>query len=203
MFSPYKIPNSLENFCKISSNEALANELKQLLSLEETQQLWDIDTNRQKMAKELEHTKMISLRIPLPPKHSNITKTSQWNKVLVSHDTNVLKQYVLFQSLCNWIKESLLATGASRIDVGRIFFSNHKANTKIGLHTDQGEYFNYYDRFHFVIDQVDNENVFYIKEEPILLLTGNLYWVNNHVPHWLENKSNKDRINCIVDARLS
>lgn len=203
MFSPYKIPNVSDNYGKITSNNSLALELIETLALEETQHLWNIDTSRQRMAKALEHTRMIPLRIPLPPNLFNVTNTAQWNRVLVVKDTGILKDYPLFQKMCSWFKQSLLDTGASKVDFGRIFFSSHKANTKIELHIDDGEYFSYYDRFHFVIDQVDNENIFYIRDESINLLQGGLYWVNNHVPHWLENKSNKDRINCIVDARLS
>ena len=54
----------------------------------------------------------------------------------------------------------------------------------------------------FVIEQTDHMNIFHIRDESVELLTGKLYWVNNHVPHWLENLSDTDRINLIVDARL-
>lgn len=203
MFSPFKIPNALENYCKVSTNFKLANDIRELLDTEETQYFWDVDTSRQTAAAALRHTKMFPLRLPVPPDPSKIKSTSQWNQVMVIESNSLTTKYPIFQELCDWVEKSLLETGASDVKFGRIFFSKHAANTEIGLHTDEGEYFKYYDRFHFVIDQVDHKNIFYIRDEPIELLIGGLYWVNNHVPHWLANISDKDRINCIIDARLS
>jgi hypothetical protein len=164
--------------------------------------MWKISTSRQEMARALRNTEMVPLRIPIPKQGSKLSSTLEWNQVLEIEDTNILKNTETFIELINWLKQSIINKGVNKIEFGRIFFSKHKPNSNIDIHTDEGLYFDYFDRFHFVIDQTDNENIFYIRDEAIKLLTGKLYWVNNHVPHYLENKSDKDRINLIFDARL-
>lgn len=202
MFSPYKFTDFSNNFFEITSNYELASKLKTFFEDPATHYMWQINTSRQRMAKALQHTEMITLRMP-GLSVDRRTTTDEWNQVLNLIDSGRFKDIVLFHDMKKWMEEALLSAGANRVEFGRIFFSKHKANTDIGLHTDEGEYFSYFDRFHFVIDQIDNENIFFIRDESVKLLTGRLYWVNNHVPHYLENKSNRDRINLIFDARLS
>jgi hypothetical protein len=146
---------------------------------------------------------MVSLRQLVPPPIQIPTNTAEWNEVLTITNTKIYEGYPIFHKLVEWLGKSLREAGAENVEFGRIFFSKHAAGTKIDLHTDEGTYFSYYDRFHFVIDQADGENIFFIRDDPIKLEIGKLYWVNNHVPHWLENQSSKDRINLIFDARLS
>lgn len=203
MFSPYTLAPTTDNSKLIAENQELATRLAKFFQDEKFKFLWDINTARQRMTKALEHTSMIALRRAVAPGDKQITNTLEWNQVTDIIDTQVLEKFPIFQDLVKWLEESLKSTGAENVEFGRIFFSKHLANTQIGLHTDEGAYFDYYDRFHFVIDQTDGENIFFIREEPILLEVGKLYWVNNHVPHWLENRSSKDRINLIFDARLS
>ncbi len=203
MFSPFKLVDPDSNFYEISSNKDLAERLKAFFQNDSNEYLWKLNTSRQRMAKALQHTEMIALRMPKPPDPDQLKTTNQWNQVLNIVETERFKNIKIFQELRDWLLLSLKETGASNIEFGRIFFSRHKRETEIGLHTDEGDYFSYFDRFHFVIDQTDNENIFFIRDEPIKLLQGNLYWVNNHVPHYLENRSTKDRINLIFDARLS
>ncbi len=203
MYSPFKLVDVDKNFYQIGSNIDLANRLKDFFQNEKVEYFWKLDTSRQRMARALQHTEMIALRMPIPPDPNQLKTTNQWNQVLNIVDAEKFKNIKIFQELREWLLLTLKETGANNIEFGRIFFSRHKRNTEIGLHTDEGEYFSYYDRFHFVIDQTDNENIFFIRDEPIKLLQGNLYWVNNHVPHYLENRSTKDRINLIFDARLS
>jgi hypothetical protein len=203
MFSPYKLTAFENNSFEIASNLELANKLEQFFLNPQVDFLWNISTSRQRMAEALKHTKMVALRQPVPPPTSKLTSTNEWNQITTISDSKILTSHPLFQELVKWLKDSLLAAGASNVEFGRIFFSNHAANSEIGLHTDEGAYFDHYDRFHFVIDQEDNKNVFRIREEDVLLQKGKLYWVNNHVPHCLKNSSSKDRINLIFDARLS
>lgn len=203
MFSPYKLTSIDSNFLEISSNLDLSNRLTEFFENYQSNYLWKCNTLRQTMAEELKNTCMIPLRHPVPLDPQLLKSTNQWNQVLNIEDTVILKQYKIFQELCQWTETSLSLTGAQHIELGRTFFSKHYKHSIIGLHTDQGSYFDYYDRFHFVINQSDGDNIFYIRDEPIALQTGKFYWVNNHVPHWLDNRSDMDRINLIFDARLT
>ena len=202
MFSPYKLTGIDSNYLYINSNFDLANRLEDFFKRDDTQFLWNLNTNRQRVTAALRHTSMVSIRQLIPP--SEMPKnTAEWNEVLSVANTKIYEGYPIFQRMVEWLENSLKAAGAEKVEFGRIFFSKHSANTEIDLHTDQGTYFSYYDRFHYVIDQVDNDNIFYIREEPVILEKGKLYWVNNHVPHWLANRSDRPRINLIFDARLS
>lgn len=203
MFSPYRLTSSDSNFLEITSNYDLSERLTKFFENTQMDYLWKISTIRQTMAKALQHTCMIPLRHAVPVDPNLLTSTNEWNQILNIEDTNILKQHKIFQELCQWITTCLFQTGAQTVEVGRVFFSKHYKQSNIELHTDQGAYFDYYDRFHFVVNQTDGDNIFYIRDEPIKLQTGKLYWVNNHVPHWLENRSTIDRINVIIDARLS
>ncbi len=201
MYSPKKLCGFENNYFQISSNKELAERIANYFSDPKTDFLWKLITNRQKMAPALRNTEMVVLR-RLVGDFSNIKSTNQFNQEMAVDDTEVLKRVPLFQETVRWLEESFLGAGATKVEWGRIFFSKHFANSDIDTHTDEGKYFDYYDRFHFVIDQADHENIFHIRDEDVKLLQGNFYWVNNHVPHWLKNLSNKDRINLIVDARI-
>ena len=203
MYSPFKLVEFSANSFEIASNMPLAEKLKKFFEDSSTDYMWKLNTSRQRMAAALQHTEMIALRMPVPPNPNELKTTNQWNQVLNIKDSERFKDIALFQELRQWLEEALINSGAKSVEFGRIFFSKHKAKTDVGLHTDEGDYFSYFDRFHFVVDQTDNENIFFIRDEPVKLLMGKLYWVNNHVPHYLENRSDKDRINVIFDARLS
>lgn len=201
MYSPKKLCEFEKNHFYIDSNLALADELKKYFSNPGTEYLWKLVTNRQKMAYALRNTEMVSLR-SLTGDFSQLNSTNQYNQVMSVGNSDLMNISPLFQRTVQWMEQSLINAGAEKVEWGRIFFSKHFANSDIGEHVDEGKYFDYYDRFHFVIDQTDNENIFHIRDEDVKLLKGNFYWVNNHVPHWLKNNSEKNRINLIADARL-
>jgi Aspartyl/Asparaginyl beta-hydroxylase len=198
MFSPYQLAPTTANSFEIASNKDLASRLARMFRHPAAGGLWNIYTKRQEMAPSLKHTRMVAISKLDEIKNSTIES----NQVLETSYTEFAMNTPVIQDTLLWIKNSLLATGASRVEFGRVFFSKHLVGTEIDLHVDDGKYFDYYDRFHFVVDSTPG-NVFYIRDEPIELDLGKLYWVNNHVPHWLKNDSTTDRINLIFDARLT
>lgn len=203
MFSPYKFTSEESNSFYIGQNEKLAEEISEYFKNPKTNPLWLINTSRQRMSAALKNTCIVDLRRADPSLTISLNKTEQFNDVVNTVPTRVLQSVPLFQKLMAWVEEAIKAAGANNVEFGRAFFSKHYAHSDVGLHTDSGKYFDYYDRFHFVIDQVDLLNVFQIRDESLLLEQGKLYWVNNHVPHFLKNNSDKDRINLIFDARLT
>jgi hypothetical protein len=203
MFSPYKFTSEESNSFLIGQNEELAEKVSNFFKNKESDPLWLINTSRQRMSAALRHTSIIDLKYADGSLTRSLTKTEEFNDVIQTQTTKVYEKIPLFQLVMLWAEQAIKEAGASEVEFGRAFFSKHYANSEIGLHTDSGLYFDYYDRFHFVIDQVDNLNVFQIRDEPLLLEKGKLYWVNNHVPHFLKNNSDKDRINLIFDARIT
>jgi len=198
MFSPYQLAPTTANSFEITSNVDLAERLSEFFQDPSTEEMWNWYTKRQEMAPALRHTKMISVRRLVESKST----TMESNQVLETTYAEFATKSPLMQEMIKWLEDSLLATGASSVEFGRIFFSKHRVGTDIGVHVDDGKYFDYYDRFHFVVDSTPG-NIFYIRKEPVELELGKLYWVNNHVPHWLKNNSSTDRINLIFDARLT
>jgi hypothetical protein len=199
LVSPYKFFQDDLNTFKIGENQELGTELREYFGDPKNNYLWKISTHRQTITQSLRFTESIHLRHlkDLPPE----ANTLQANQHMNVSQSNIAS-FPIFKKSIAWVESVLKTTGAETVEFGRIFVSKLAANSNVDLHTDSGKYFSYYDRFHFTITAAE-ENTFSIREENCILEMDSLYWVNNHVPHWLENRSNKDRINFIIDARLS
>lgn len=199
LVSPFKIFESDLNYVKIGSNKELGDELRAYLADSANHHLWKLSTHRQTTTHALRFTESIHLRFlkDLPTGISTI-ESNQWMEI---GEKPVSNEYI-FKKTISWFEKMLLNTGADQIEFGRIFISKLSANSIIDSHVDSGKYFSYYDRFHFTVTAA-TENIFMIRDEECILESDSLYWVNNHVPHWLENRSNQDRINFIIDARLT
>lgn len=199
MLSPYKLCSMDENSLLISSDNLLANNLNQFFDDKNNEFLWTLNTVRQETTYALRNTQSIVLRkLKL---NQRLNSTLEYNQVMEVEDTSLVDKYPIFQTTVESIDNMFRSTGASSIEYGRIFFSRFNANSDIDEHTDEGKYFSYFDRFHFVISSPEN-SIFHIRDEDIYLKVGHFYWVNNHVPHWLKNNGDFSRINLIVDARL-
>jgi hypothetical protein len=199
LVSPYRLFEDDLNSFKISTNIDLGNKLRNYFSDPATDFLWKISTHRQTVTQALRFTESIHLRHlkDLPPG----SNTLQANQHMIVAQSKIA-EFPIFKKSIEWFDQALKSTGAQTIEFGRIFVSKLKANSTVDLHSDSGKYFSYYDRFHYTVTAAE-ENIFSIRDENCILEVDSLYWVNNHVPHWLENQSNKDRINFIIDARLS
>jgi hypothetical protein len=199
MFSPFKFCEITEDSFLIGTDVKLAEELLEFFMQDKNKDLWLINTHRQTTTYALRNTQSIMLRkLKLSQKLGN---TLEYNQVMEVEDSVLVERYPIFLHTIQRIEKIFLDAGVSQIEWGRIFFSKFLANSEIDEHTDEGEYFSYYDRFHFVIDTPDN-CVFHLRNQDKYFQQGELCWVNNHVPHWLKNYGNSDRINLIVDARL-
>jgi hypothetical protein len=184
----------------ISSNNDLSSKLSRFFKETPNQILWEINTSRQTVTPELRNTKMIALRHAVSP--NKFSKTAEWNQIVHVANTRILEVHSIFKETLVWIEQILSISYAKNIEIGRVFFSKHLAKTNIDLHIDEGEYFDYFwHRFHFVV-QSNEDNIFHIGNEDVKLQPGNLYWINNHIPHYLQNLSTIDRINLIADVRM-
>ena len=196
MYSPVKLCPFENNYLKLGTNIDLANKLQDFFKDPANDYLWKISTTRQRVTQALRHTECVMLRqlkVNTRPKN-----TVEFNQIMETVDTDA-SSISLFKDTVKWMESCF---NDANVEWGRIFFSNHHASTQIDLHTDEGAYFSYYDRFHFVV-QSEGDNIFHIRDEDVRLERGSFYWVNNHVPHWLANNSTVDRINLIADARLT
>jgi hypothetical protein len=194
--SPFKFVQQSNTF-KLGTNPELGNELRLFFNDRNNDYLWKLSTHRQTITYALRNTEYINLRYLEGPTATTTMESNQNMDVGWAKTINI----PIFKKSVEWFASTLTQTGAT-IEFGRIFVSKLAPNSKIDLHVDQGKYFSYYDRFHFTVTAA-LDNLFVIEDKECILEQDSLYWVDNHVPHWLENKSNERRINFIIDARLS
>ena len=84
--------------------------------------------------------------------------------------------------------------------LGRVIITKLPPKGKIHEHIDTGDAAEFYTRYHTVLDCGDF-NYFYSGDEYLSMQKGHVYYVNNHIPHRVENDSNKDRIHLICDIQ--
>ena len=198
MVSPFKLFTNDLNAFKIDANSELGQELREFFNNPANNYLWQLSTHRQTTTHALRYTESIPLRyLKDLPKGSTTIEANQHMEVTDSK----LADIPVFRKTIEWFESALASTGCSCVEFGRIFASKLAGKEGVDLHTDEGKYFSYYDRFHFTVT-VAPDNLFVIRDTECILEQDALYWVNNHVPHWLENKSTEGRINFIIDARL-
>jgi hypothetical protein len=198
MLSPFKLTGHELNNVRLDRNPELAVRLQEFFKDPTNDYLWNIHVHRQTAAPELKFTRSINLRIPRPA--SMIKTTREYNQVMDIVDFRLKNEVDIFSDLYDWIEAALKSTGANRVIMGRVFFSKLLPMKKVDTHTDQGAYFDYFDRFHFIIQAAENE--FVVEDQCLSFDNGEFYWFNNHVPHSLINNSTNNRIILIVDARL-
>jgi hypothetical protein len=200
MYSPFKFCEFCENSFLIAEDKDLSLSLANFFEQKENEHLWKINVHRQTTTHALRNTESIMLRTLSLNKM--LKNTLEYNQVLEVKDSNLMNSYSIFSNLRQHFEFIFKSKGVTKVEWGRIFFSKLLADSCIDEHIDEGKYFSYFDRFHFVISSPEN-CVFHIRNEDVFLKQSNLYWVNNHVPHWLKNSGKTDRINLIFDARLS
>jgi len=199
MYSPFKFCEFCENSFLIAEDKDLSLSLAKFFEQKENEYLWTLNVNRQTVTYSLRNTESIMLRTLSLNKMLQTTR--EYNQVLEVEDSEIINTIPIFTELRGKFENIFKSKGVKKIEWGRIFFSKLLAGSDIDTHTDEGNYFRYFDRFHFVISSPEN-CVFHIRDEDIFLQQGSLYWVNNHVPHWLKNLGKTDRINLIFDTRL-
>jgi hypothetical protein len=85
--------------------------------------------------------------------------------------------------------------------LGRVILTRIPPSGQIYSHSDEGEAADWYDRFHLVISSAEKGNYFYSGDEQVEMKAGEIWWVNNHIPHSVKNKSEEDRIHMILDIQ--
>ncbi len=94
-----------------------------------------------------------------------------------------------------------LAAKEKATRIGRCMLSRLSPGGRVYRHTDEGEYPQYYERYHIVL-QGGPGNLFFCGDDYVEMLTGQIWWFQNLIEHEVYNNSDKDRIHLIVDLRL-
>jgi quercetin dioxygenase-like cupin family protein len=81
--------------------------------------------------------------------------------------------------------------------LGGVLITKTPPGGRIERHVDSGWHASYYDKFYLPI-QNDGGATFNFEDGVIVPQLGDAYWFRNDVPHWVENRSERDRIALIV-----
>ena len=83
---------------------------------------------------------------------------------------------------------------------GRAMLTKLPPGGQITLHTDEGLYADYYDRFHVCID-ADENSTFTCGAEEVEMRPGECWWFNHKRAHSVFNGGQRDRLHMIVDVQ--
>ena len=99
----------------------------------------------------------------------------------------------------NDLLTNLLSHTLEITELGRILIVNLKAGGRVEDHIDEGDYADYYNRFHIVLttnDKCTNTT----GGEAVHWGVGECWWFNHKLVHSAENYGETSRIHIIVDA---
>lgn len=157
-------------------------------------QIWLDNQSRQRKTQALRHTENIHLRYIDPPQDWDTRKANDMLKV---HDNTKMLNAKALKAIRDRVYG--LCEHMGHKEIGRIFVSKLLAKSEVERHTDEGDYFSKYGRYHLVVStnpdaacEVDGEECF--------MPEGTVWWLDNGLPHSFWNKGTTDRIHVIWDS---
>lgn len=86
--------------------------------------------------------------------------------------------------------------------LGRVIITRLEPGKKILSHADiKGKYTEYYTRYHLVLQGMPG-SLFTCGDETVNMLTGELWWFDQHAEHSVTNNSKDDRVHMLIDVRV-
>lgn len=95
------------------------------------------------------------------------------------------------------IKNLLIRAGAK--EVGMITVAIMEPGAKVVKHVDQGPYYQHYRRFHMPLNTVVG-SIITAGDKVVSMKAGEVWELNNLIPHSAENNGDVDRYHMIIDA---
>jgi Aspartyl/Asparaginyl beta-hydroxylase len=155
---------------------------------------YNIDTSRERMSPALSKTRAYHLRRPAVAT-GFIQKTTSAQNVLECADTALYATFPVMREFVNWVGQEFYG-GWTKL--GRIFVTRLGQDSNIGKHIDEGAYFESLHRHHFVLIS-QSAHFCWENDVQMQLQRGELWVVNNSIPHWVTN-SGAPRTHIIFDA---
>lgn len=155
---------------------------------------WAQNQSRQRMTAALRHTENIHLRYIAPPAGYDTRKA---NDILEVFDNKMLLGMKALTAIYDRVMGISNHLGCK--DVGRIFLSKLLAECEVARHTDEGDYFSKYGRYHLVL-HTNPDAACEVDGEECFMPTGTVWWLENGLPHSFWNRGKTDRIHVIWDA---
>jgi hypothetical protein len=142
----------------------------------------------------------IHIRSPNTSSHVEKPKSIKSYSEIVNCVTNIgiLRQFPAHYYAATWIKKEV-----NGLSIGRIMIVDLESNSKIELHTDPGNYFNKYSRYHIPLKTNDRVYFYDKNKNKEHMPYKTLCRLNNLDYHGLINESNDNRIHLIVDIEVA
>lgn len=163
-------------------------------SSNEARMAWMQNQSRQQMTAALRHTENIHLRYIKPPAGYDTRKA---NDILEVFDNEMLLHMKALKAIHDRVVGISKHLGCK--DIGRIFLSKLLAGCEVARHTDEGDYFSKYGRYHLVLS-TNPDAACEVDQEECFMPTGTVWWLENGLPHSFWNRGTTDRIHVIWDA---
>ena len=164
-------------------------------SASHTDALYDINTKREEMSAALRRTRAYHLRSSVIAP-ADVVHTESTKDILDCKDTALFDSFPKLRELIRQVG-LVHSDGAGWQCLGRVFVTRLDANQVIGRHTDSGHYFDVLHRFHLVLKSEGSSFCWDGRSQT--LRKGEVWMVNNSVPHWVAN-GKEDRTHVIFDA---
>lgn len=94
-----------------------------------------------------------------------------------------------------------LMAGVNGEELGGVLITKVPAGKKVYLHTDEGWHVDFYDKFYLHLESNDDVEFCWDNGEKIQPKKGDLYWLDNSTPHYVNNNGDTDRTTLIVCIR--
>jgi hypothetical protein len=163
--------------------------------LENQPSIWDIDTSRQDNLSVHSQTKAIVVL-------SHIEPAAIDKEIRESFPQCVLyvgrKNFYTgdFSSTCHFARSfARRAVGV----LGRVAIVKLRAHGQVTRHVDAGMYYKLRSRYHLVLQSPSGSRLVSGNEQ-VTMHEGELWWLNNRLPHEAYNDSDGDRIHVIFDV---
>lgn len=156
---------------------------------------WMQNQSRQQKTAALKHTENIHLRYINPPAGWD---TRQANDILEVYNNDMLLKMKGLKAVYDRVYGICDHLGLK--EVGRVFLSKLLAGCEVTRHTDEGDYFSKYGRYHLVLS-TNPDAACEVDDEECFMPLGTVWWLENGLPHSFWNRGTTDRIHVIWDAK--
>lgn len=141
------------------------------------------------------HRECTDILLRGPAISEDSTLESLWNEVQCINYKTIEKFPLIYNHVLDLMR---LENGTQ---LGRVIITKLPAKGKVQEHIDAGYAGDFYMRYHTVLQGTEG-NTFKSGDEEVQMLTGEVWYINNHIPHSVFNDSTTDRIHLICDIKI-
>ena len=153
--------------------------------------LWHLDTSRQRNIHVQRQTQSIALRRALrTPENRHLRTEDIHASELAPHAWRIPEAVLLCHALARPLG----------VELGRAMLVRLPAGGAVAAHQDAGAYYAIRDRFHLAVGNEPGGSILRVSDQEVDLPLGSLWQIDNKQPHSARNYSTAERIHLIFDV---